>query len=128
MIIMDPKSITRFGEFEECLAKCLIDLDVLRPVLAAIVRIGLKVMEERPERLVTESLIKILDLLLGEKDGKSVEFCEGSSPYFPSLLLGDGGAWPTDPKIVLRWDAMAAERFQICAQSRGETLRYLRRG
>ncbi len=99
MVIMDPDLIAGPDDFEGFAAEFLIDPLVGGPVTLVVDGVSGKIMEQRPDRLVGEPMVIIINLGLAEKNGTTVLFFEKAanlSLLLQTDLLG-GDAGPAEP-------------------------------
>jgi len=78
VIIVDPESVIRPDQIKKSLAVTPVYIDVVRPVILAIVRVNLEIMEQGPNSLVAKSLVEFFNILLRKEDRNGAEFGQTS--------------------------------------------------
>jgi hypothetical protein len=115
VVVVDPDGVVGPGHLHHGVAELLVHPLVDLPRLRIVVCMEVEVVEERPEGVVAEPVVVVLDVIRGEEDRVALLFCEHpDNPIFLFfLILPDVYARPADPEALVG----LVER----ANSRGKT-------
>lgn len=104
MVIMDPDLIIGFCQSAYDITEMIIYPLICLPVFVLILNVLRKVMKERPDDLVAESVVVVFDAIGRQEDRKTIvrlEFPFDKSYFF--LFLAYHVAGPADPETILRF-------------------------
>ena len=94
--VVDPHPAPRLGVLEDDVRETLVHLDVPRPRLGSDPEPVREVVEQRPERVVADTVVEVLLLARGEENRREIVTPE-TLPDAPLVLGRDDGAGPADP-------------------------------
>src|SRR4029453_958076 len=97
MIVVNPYRIIRADRIQQRYNKCFINLSILLPVGFVISSIGGKVMKQRPNRFIAETLIEIFQILLRKKDRTAAKLRQRFGSAFVTNLIPDRASRPANP-------------------------------
>jgi archaeosine-15-forming tRNA-guanine transglycosylase len=103
VVVVNPDDVVGPGHLHHGIAEPLVHPLIDLPRLRVVVCREVEVVEERPEGVVAEPVVVVLDIVRGEKDRVALLFSEQiDDPVFLLFLLPlDVHAGPADPETLV---------------------------